>query len=39
VNIEKHEDSEQKVTPAQANPGNKHLVIGGLKKLKTDNDK
>jgi len=25
VNIEKHENSEQKVTLAQANPGNKHL--------------
>ena len=25
VNIEKHKNSEQKVTLAQANPGNKHL--------------
>jgi len=25
VNIEKHKNSEQNVTLAQANPGNKHL--------------
>jgi len=33
VNIEKHKNSEQKVTLAQANPGNKHLQAA-LKKLK-----
>jgi len=40
VNIEKHKNSEQKVTLAQANPGNKRLqaALKNKKKLKTDND-
>jgi len=41
VNIEKHKNSEQKVTLAQVNPGNKHLQAAFkkiFKILKTDND-